>query len=342
MTIRVAGAGIIGCVVAYELARRGFSVEVFDPRTVGAGATHATAGVLAPFIETPASGPLHELTLESFRQYDAFVRELHDNSGIAVECRSCGTLELVETADDELRLNAVADLARADGFRSEWRKLPAQDRVPARRGLFIPAQGYVRVEQLMQALMRGAEARGARFHEGQRISRIEPHTTGCTIRINERRIECDAVVVAAGSWSDSLGLDPAGVRPIRGQLLRLHWGGPPPPCIIWAHDCYIVPWTDGTVLVGATVEDAGFDERVTVDGVLGLLSAASRVLPQARHATFLEARSGLRPASADGLPVLRSSAEYPRVIYATGHYRNGILLAPLTAQRIATLVETVV
>jgi glycine oxidase len=342
VTIAVAGAGIVGCVVAYELARRGYRVEVFDPRQVGGGATRATAGVIAPFIEAPAGGPLRDLTLKSFRLYDAFIRDLHDNSKIAVEYRSCGTLELVETPDDEQRLEAVAGLARAAGFEAGVRDMPAQDDVPALRGLFIPAQGYVRAEQLIQALRHGAEARGARFHEGQRVLGIEALPTGCTVRTDERRIGCDAVVIAAGSWSDSLGLDPVGVRPIRGQLLRLRWGGQPPPCIIWAHDCYIVPWTDGTVLVGATVEDAGFDERATVEGVRGLLRAVSRILPEARNATFIEARAGLRPASADGLPVMRSSADSLRVIYATGHYRNGILLAPLTAQRIASLVGAVV
>ena len=340
MTIAVAGAGIVGCVVAYELARRGFRVEVFDPRQIGGGATRATAGVIAPFIEAPARGPLHDLTLESFRLYDAFIQDLQGNSGVAVEYRRCGTLEVTETRQDENRLQAVADLARDAGLVAEWTEVPVQDdAVNSRRGLVIPAHGYVRVEHLMLALRRGAEARGAGFNEGEGISRIELRPTGCVVHTAERRLSCEAVVVAAGSWSDSFGLDPVGIRPVRGQLLRLHWRGQPPPSIIWTHDCYVVPWTDGTVLVGATVEDVGFDESVTADGVRGLLRAVCQLLPEARNATFIDARAGLRPASVDGLPVLRAAQRSPRVIYATGHYRNGILLAPLTAQRIASLVE---
>jgi len=148
-------------------------------------------------------------------------------------------------------------------------------------------------------------------------------------------------VVAAGSWSNSIGVENLGVRPVRGQLLRLHWRNQPLSQILWSERCYVVPWTDNTVLVGATVEDVGFDERVTAGGVGVLLDAVCRLLPDAADATFLEARAGLRPASADGLPVIRASARSPRVIYATGHYRNGVLLAPLTAQRVAELVEAI-
>ena len=131
------------------------------------------------------------------------------------------------------------------------------------------------------------------------------------------------------------GVPPVPLRPIRGQLLRLAWKGPALRRIIWGDRCYLVPWEDGTLLVGATVEDAGFDERTTVAGVRELLDAACEIVPGARSAGFLEARAGLRPAAADLLPIIGSSCVLPNLMYATAHYRNGILLAPLTAMLVA-------
>jgi glycine oxidase len=128
------------------------------------------------------------------------------------------------------------------------------------------------------------------------------------------------------------------VRPVRGQLIRLAWRAQPLTHVLWGQDCYIVPWQDGTVLVGATVEDVGFDARTTAAGVRDLLDAVCDLLPEAWTATFLEARAGLRPASADGLPIIGRSSQIDGLVYATGHFRNGVLLAPLTAAVVADLV----
>jgi glycine oxidase len=151
----------------------------------------------------------------------------------------------------------------------------------------------------------------------------------------------DAVVIAAGSWSGQLGLREAAardVRPVRGQLLRLSWHGEPLTHVLWGPDCYVVPWLDGTVLVGATMEEVGFDERTTAAGVRDLLDAVCELIPEAWGASFVEARAGLRPATRDGLPIIGRSTEVAGVFYATGHFRNGVLLAPLTAQLVADLV----
>ena len=327
--------------MAFELVQRGLRVEVFDPRQVGGGATHATAGVLAPFIEAPAPGPLQELTIESFRLYDDFVARAQA-TGVAVEYRRCGTFELAQTLDDGERLRAGARRAHAAGFDAEWAQLSlAGGADDTAQGLLVPSQGYVRVEQLLRALRHGVEQRGGRFNEGEGVQRIEPAPTHVTLQTGRRRFSCEAVIVAAGSWSDSLGDETIGVRPVRGQLVRIAWPGSPLRHVLWTHDCYVVPWMDGTHLVGATVEDVGFDERVTVEGVAGLLRSVAHVLPGAADATFLEARSGLRPATPDGLPVIRPSGRTSRIIYATGHYRNGILLAPLTSRRVADLVQAI-
>ena len=305
---------------------------VFDARRIGSGATHATAGVLAPFIEAPSSGPLQQLMLRSFAMYDEFVQRVEADSGAEIEFRRCGTLEVVANDADHARLMRVAASAQAAGLQARWDDVA--------RGLLIPQQGYVRVEQLMVALRSAAERHGAEFVEQSPVVAIHADGSGRPrIESPAAIMEADAVVIAAGAWSDQIQPpDAVGVRPVRGQLLRLQWRAEPLKHVMWSERCYVVPWLDGTVLVGATVEDVGFDERVTVDGVRALVNAVTTFLPDAASATLLEARAGLRPASADGLPVIRRSSRSPRVIYATGHYRNGILLAPLTAHLIAELV----
>jgi glycine oxidase len=146
-------------------------------------------------------------------------------------------------------------------------------------------------------------------------------------------------VVAAGSWSADIGIDSVRarvpVRPVRGQLLSLSWRGTPLGRVLWSRRCYLVPWEDGTVLVGATVEEVGFDEGATVAGVRDLIEAACDVVPHAWSAGFKGARAGLRPATSDSLPVIGAWGALPKLMYATGHFRNGVLLAPLTAQLVA-------
>jgi glycine/D-amino acid oxidase-like deaminating enzyme len=160
------------------------------------------------------------------------------------------------------------------------------------------------------------------------------------VSIDGATAEADAVVVAAGSWSSriTVGATPPPVKPIRGQLLHLAFSSPPASRVIWGAHCYMVPWQDGSLLVGATVEDVGFDEGATVAGVRDLLEHASELLPAAWGARFEGVRVGLRPATPDELPIIGPSSAMPGVFYATGHYRNGVLLAPLTATLTADLV----
>jgi glycine oxidase len=155
-------------------------------------------------------------------------------------------------------------------------------------------------------------------------------------------LTADRVVIAAGSWAGQIDIEGVGervpVRPVRGQLLHLGWDGPPLARVLWSDRCYMVPWEDGTLLVGATVEDAGFDERATAAGVRELIDAATDLVPGVASAAFLGARVGLRPGTPDGLPIIGRSLRLPHLMYATGHYRNGILLAPLTAELVADAI----
>jgi glycine oxidase len=191
----------------------------------------------------------------------------------------------------------------------------------------------------MAALEEACERRGICL-ERLPADRIEA-AGGVRVQTGADHIDADALVIAAGSWSGGIPMPPAAplpVRPVRGQLLQLRFDSSPLTRIVWGAAAYLVPWTDGDMLVGATVEDAGFDERVTAAGVAQLLDAAATLVPSASSAAFVEARAGLRPATSDQLPIVGRSSTMRGVYYATGHYRNGVLLAPLTASLLADLV----
>jgi glycine oxidase len=203
--------------------------------------------------------------------------------------------------------------------------------------LLLETQGYVRVGQLLAALGAAAQRHGATILEHRKVTGIAPRPEGVVVTAAGETHTCTTAIVAAGSWSAQVAAGP-GITPIRGQLLELRWKGPPVTRVLWSDLCYVVPWEDGTVLVGATVESAGFDQRTTLSGVRGLADAACRLMPSAQDATFVQARAGLRPSTSDGVPLMGRSAQHPGIVYATGHYRNGVLLAPLTADLIADLV----
>ena len=198
------------------------------------------------------------------------------------------------------------------------------------------------MSSLTEALVWAALRHGAELETGRHVQAIRHQPNALEVTADDGATwTARHVVIASGSWSGQLEpLDPAArsVRPVRGQLLRLAWKGHPLSHVIWGKDCYVVPWRDGTVLVGATVEEVGFDERTTAAGVRDLLDAVCELLPEAWGATFLEARAGLRPATPDSLPIIGPSSRLDGVVYATGHFRNGVLLAPLTSTIVADLI----
>jgi glycine oxidase len=343
--IVVIGAGVIGCAVAYELARRGASVEIVDDRAAGMGATQASAGLLAPFIEGHRDSLLLDLGVRSLELYDEFVARVVADSGVAVPYRRTGTLNvatedsslrrLQATADDLLRRGVPADLLDGVGARAQEPHLSSD----VIGGLLIPSHGFVAAADLTRALAAAARRHGAQLVERSRVNRVFRDGADLIVETDRGHLTCDTVVLAAGSWSGAVEVegvtDRMPVRPVRGQLLYLAWNGPSLRRATWSDRCYVVPWDDGTLLVGATVEEADFDERTTVAGVRDLLDAACELAPHAWSAGFLCARVGLRPASPDELPIIGPSSGLPELMYATAHFRNGILLAPLTAALVA-------
>ncbi len=349
VTIVVAGAGIVGLSIAYELASRGARVQVIDPRGIGQGATRASAGMLAPYIEGHFADLL-TLGVRSLGLYDDFVQRVCADAGRDVETARSGTLQVALDMQEAKALQDAAAALAAGGVPHEL-----LDGVAARRlepalspctaaALLVPAHGYVAAQALAAAIADAAVRRGVIFTTG-RVAGIDDTADGVRVRTSDAVVNADAAIIAAGSWSSALlrtGLDDAAgapvVKPIRGQLLHLRLDRPPVARVLWGGGCYIVPWRDGTVLVGATVEDAGFDEHATAEGVHQLLGAATTLVPMLASAQFQDVRVGLRPLLADELPALGRSTTMRHVFYAIGHYRSGVLLAPLTAHLLADLV----
>ncbi|MCC7034323.1 MAG: glycine oxidase ThiO [Acidobacteria bacterium] len=346
--VLVIGGGVIGATAAWELASAGARVRLFDARRPGDGATRASAGVLAPYLEGHAASPLRELGRESLDLYDAFVARLSADSDRAIVYRRDGSLEVALTMAEAERLSAASAVLWRDGVEARWvpgaviPDIEPNAAPDAPGALLIPMHGHVGVTSLTAAAVAGLRQHGGEVVEASgaiEVSRVPGG--GVRVRSDAATWEADLAVLAAGSWSSRITVeaaDPVPVRPIRGQLLQLAAAPGTVSHIVWGTAGYLVPWPDGSVLVGATVEDVGFDESATDEARLELLEMAAALVPALKHATLADVRVGLRPRGPDDLPIVGRSAAVPGLVYATAHYRSGVLLAPLTAQLVRRLV----
>jgi glycine oxidase len=348
----IIGAGVVGLGIAWRLAARGAFVEVFDRSVAGAGATHAAAGMLAACVEAePGEETLVALGRESQARWPSFAAELHQASGIDVELRTEGTLVVGLTADDQARLHHQLILQHRLGLPLQW-ITPAETRrrEPHLAGklagaVWSPEDHQVDNRKLASALRIAAESMGAvvREHTPVKEISITGGRAAGIILADETRVSADVVVLAAGAWSRSIAglpheLRPP-VRPIKGQMfaLRMDSASPLLNHVVWAPGVYLVPRRDGRLLVGATVEEKEFDSSLTAGGLLTLLEAAWRAVPSIEELRIEEMWVGHRPGSRDDAPIL-GCGPVEGLIYATGHHRNGILLAPVTADSMARLV----
>jgi glycine oxidase ThiO len=335
-SVVIVGAGIIGGAIARELSARGSQCTIVDPRPVGGGATQASAGMLAPYVEAHGGGPMLDLCVRSLDLYDDWIAALR-GEGAAIEYRRIGTLEVALSEDRAAALR---------GGPGEWLDRDAVARLvpqlaPAAGALRNERHGYVDARQLAQALAQSAERHGA-AHSTLRVERIDRRDGTLVVDVGPDRdpLVADTVVLAAGAWGNRIhGVRTPPLRPVRGQLL-LHDGGIGRiPSILWGPDCYIVPREHNPgLMIGATVEEAGFDERPTDEAAATLFAAACTLLPALGRIPSDGVRVGLRPATPDELPVLGDDPSEPGIVHASGHYRNGVLLAPITAKLIGDLL----
>jgi glycine oxidase len=341
----VLGAGVIGTAIAETLARRGARVTVLDMRPPGRGASQASAGMLAPYVEGRHREALLDLGVRSAVLFPGLVARLTESTGLPIEYERTGSLEVVLDREDPAELVRARAWLDSKAVTAEWLESgPLRGFEPAlspsaAAGLFIPAHGFVGVPSLIAALVQSAKLSGAVFETPVEAATVHPGRDAVEVRARDRAYSADAVVIATGSWSKRVRVTHVAalpVRPVRGQLLHLGWSGPSRPRrVVWGPRCYAVPLPTGSMLVGATAENAGFDEHATVGGVRDLAVALTELLPEA-HAAHLEGvRVGLRPALPDDLPAIGPLTRAPRVTVATGHYRNGVLLAPVTAEIVA-------
>jgi glycine oxidase len=347
--VAVAGGGAIGLAVAWRAAQRGLRVTVLERDAAGSGASRVAAGMLAPVTEaSPLERPLLELGLASARAYPAFADELHDASGIDPGYLECGSLLVARDADEAEALERELQVRRGLGLEVvRLRPSEARRREPGlapsiRLALEIPSDHAIDPRALTAALAEGCRRGGVELRGGAEVDSIEVESDRVAgVRLTGGEIvRAEQVVVAAGAWSGSIGgLSEAArvaVRPVKGQIIRLH--DPTGPGllngVLRMGGGYIVPRGDGRYVLGATMEERGFDTTVTAGAAFELLREATELVPGIGELVLDELSAGLRPATADNLPVLGPGA-LGGLHWATGHYRNGILLTPMTAEIVA-------
>jgi glycine oxidase len=343
----VIGAGLIGLACAWRASRRGLSVLVVDRAPEpGAGASCVAAGMLAPVTEADfgEEAPLR-VNLAGRERWAGFAAELEEVGGLSTGYRETGALVVAADRDDAESLRRLHDFQRSLGLDARW--LPPSRCRRLEPGLSPRIAGGILAPQDASADPRATVAALAAAVEevslGLEVESIVHDGTRVTgVRTAAGTVACGQVVVAAGAWSSAL--DPAGagppVRPVKGQILELRVrGGPAEPLerVVRTPRCYLVGRGDGRVVLGATVEEQGFDTTVTAGGIYGLLEAAWEVWPEVAELELLGARAGLRPGTPDNAPVV-GHGELDGLIWATGHWRNGVLLAPLTGDLVAELL----
>jgi glycine oxidase len=337
----VIGGGAVGLSIAWQAQTRGLSTLVLERGEAGHGTSRVAAGMIAPVSEAaPAEAPLLELGLHSARQYPAFAEAL----GVA-GYSACGTLLVARDADEAEALERERALRERLGFEVERLRPSAARRIepgltPALRlALSIPSDHAIDPRQLTVALAAALRAAGGRLEEHVEVGGIVAHdgAVGAVRLAGGEELSAAAVVIAAGAWSDQLDGLPDGerpaLRPVKGQILRLHDPAGPGLLtrVVRMGPSYIVPRGDGRYVIGATSEERGFDTTVTAGAAFELLREASELVPGVSELVIDEFSAGLRPGTADNLPVIGPS-RLTGLHWATGHGRGGILLAPATAE----------
>lgn len=355
----IIGGGVIGCSIAYHLAREGVSVTLIERDGIASGASGVAAGMLTPVAEHEVEGSLYQLALASLQSFPDTLQAVHEASGIDPEYITAGTLRVAFTEEEEQALRALIPKVRP-AVEADW--LTAQEILSVeprltqelRGALFTPAERQVRSVRLTQGYAQAAAAQQGRtrFLLGAQVAGLTymgDRITGVRLA-DGAHLTADHVVIAAGAWSGLLTEDlptrQAGmglripVRPVRGQILSLHTVPRPLRTNVFWGKGYLTPKVDGAILVGATQEEVGFDTRGTLQGLSWLTSIATKLLPELGEATVGALQAGLRPGTPDDAPILGLVPGFQGLSLATGHYRSGVLLSPITGRLMAELITT--
>lgn len=347
--VAIIGGGVIGLAIARALAQRGTrDVLVIERSSLGAEASSAAAGMLAPQAEADSADDFFRLCCQSRDMYPAFAQALNEETGIDIELETSGTLYLAFTEKDESELEKRYEWQAHDGLEVE--KLSAElakllepsisDDV--RAALKFPRDTQVENRRLISALAAANDALGVRVLTGVSVDSLKiKRNRVAGIETSRGFISCERVVIASGAWTTHIlneALPNPRIEPVRGQMVSFEAIPQIARHVIYSPRGYIVPRRDGRLLAGSTTEHAGFDKRVTAAGVQSIVNSALEISQRIAALPLTSAWAGLRPRAADGLPVLGPCAEIEGVFFATGHYRNGILLTPITGELLARAI----
>lgn len=344
----IVGGGVIGVAIAYELAKAGLKPLVVEKNTLGSQSTGAGAGMLGAQVEMRQPGPLYDLGLASRALFPQWREELLEVGNIDIELQTSGIFRLATSEEDR---QALLDRHRWQndlGQRAVWfedeelRKELGDITGPTYGALYLPDDHQVRNTQLLLGLAASAKRLGARFLEQTAVvSFLTEGDTVTGVQTLDGTIHADRTILAAGAWSGLLArqLDiDLPIFPVKGQAFLLDTYAPPTPFTLFTHGCYILPKRNGQIYVGATEEPAGFDRRPNLSALATLSNIAVKLMPTLGQMPFSHPLAGLRPGTADGIPFLGPVPGLKNLFLASGHFRNGVLMAPITARLTKELV----
>ena len=346
----IIGGGVIGLSIARELKRRGVErVCVLERGALGREASWAAAGILAPQVEADEDGEFFRLCYESNRMYPAFAAELKDETGLDIELDRRGIVYVGFDDEDEREFENRLAWQSAAGLnverldRSQLKTLEPGVSDKARCGLLFPDDGQVENRKLVDALAASARSLGVRVVEGVEVTGVSVEGDRVVgVETADDRIPADRVVIATGAWSSHIELGdaalPVSVKPIKGQMICYQPDEIKVSYVVYSRRGYLVPRADGRLLAGATAEDVGFDSSTTADGLRSLQESAAEIAPGLAGYEVKDHWAGLRPYADGGLPYIGAVGGAEGLFAAVGHFRNGILLTPITARMIADAV----
>ncbi len=340
--VAIAGGGVIGGAIALELSRAGMRVAVFDRQQLGQEASWASAGILSPAPESPGMIAMVPLGKRSLSLYPEFVARIEELSGKSTGFRPKGTLEAFFSGDIKEKLSTIIALHHGLGLRAEpLRAEDARELEPAlsedvEAAVLRPDECSVDNRALTSAVLDAAKSSGAEIFSGNGARAIWREGNRCAgLILQNEKVAAKWAIIAAGCFSAAIEgvANYAPVRPAKGQMASLRIDDLEIQRVLWSENIYLVPRNDGRILAGATVEHVGFDKRTTAGGIQKILAAAIELVPGLANARIEETWAGLRPDSPDHLPIL-GPTDVDGLLMATGHFRSGILLTPITARLI--------
>jgi glycine oxidase len=347
----IIGGGVIGCSIAYYLCKSGVEVTVVDKSEIGSEASSAAAGLLAPLGSLSGPGPLADLLLASWSIFPALVPELEQVSGIPLEYEQTGSLRVARNPNSVANLRKREDAWQPLGLEMLWLNGDeARQREPLlapdiSAAIYAPEEAQVKAPQVVKAFAKAAAYLGAKLSTHQNVIGMDFHENKITRVYTDQgaEITCERVIITTGAWTRDLEglLDMSvPVEPQRGQILTLKQSSPALKNIIFGEAIYLAPKNDGTIVVGATKDEVGFDNNLTAGGIAWLLSTAIRLLPSLEGAAIDQMWAGLRPKTPDNLPILGKLPSLDNVYLAVGHGSIGVMLSAITGKSIAELVVT--